>query len=98
MSGFSQGELGSNPPEPRSGENGGHRVSPELIEHRLSQLEQTAKENRQDVADIRQDITDIKIIVAKIESGMITKSQLVIALISVLVITAINLIVWMANS
>lgn len=93
MSGSPQGGLGGNPPEAGSGENGGRRggLSPELIEHRLDQLEQTAKENRKDVGDI-------KTIVTKIESGMITKSQLVIALISVLVITSINIIVWMANS
>ena len=93
MSGHPQGEFGGNPPEPGSGENGGRRgrLSPELIEHRLNQLEQTAKENREDVADI-------KITVTKIESGMITKSQLIVALISILFITAINLIVWMANS
>ena len=92
MSSLSQEELGGNPPEPGSGANGGRKsgLSPELIEHRLTELEQTAKENRKDLADI-------KTIVTKIESGMITKSQLVIALISVLVITAINLIVWMAN-
>ena len=93
MSGLSQSELGGNPLEPGSGGNGGRKggLNPELVEHRLSELEQTAKENREDVADIKTTVT-------KIESGMITKNQLVIALISVLVITAINLIVWMANS
>ena len=93
MSDFPQEGVGGNPPEPGSGENRGRRggSNPELVEHRLSQLEQTAKENRKDVADI-------KTTVIKIESGMITKSQLIITLISVLVITAINLIVWMADS
>lgn len=93
MSTPSQGDIGGNPPVPRSRENGGRRdgLNPELVEHRLDQLEQTAKENRKDIADIKTTVT-------KIEEGMITKSQLILALISVLAITAINLIVWMANS
>lgn len=88
-----QGDIGGNPPVPRSRENGARRdgLNPELVEHRLNQLEQTAKENRKDIADIKTTVT-------KIEEGMITKSQLILVLISVLAITAINLIVWMANS
>ena len=91
MSGLQQEELGGNPAVPGSGENGGRRnLSPELIEHRLGQLEQTTKKNGEDIADI-------KITVTKIESGMITKSQLVLVLVSLLFITAMNLIVWMAK-
>lgn len=87
-----QGDIGGNPPVPGSRENGGRRdgLNPELVEHRLNQLEQTAKENRKDIADIKTTVT-------KIEEGMITKSQLILTLVSVLAITAINLIVWMAN-
>lgn len=93
MSTPSPGDIGGNPLEPSPRGNGGRRdgLNPELVEHRLDQLEQTAKENREDIADIKTTVT-------KIESGMITKSQLILALISMLAITAINLIVWMANS
>ena len=93
MSTPSQGDIGGNPPVPRSRENGGRRdgLNPELVEHRLNQLEQTAKENKEDIADIKTTVT-------KIKEGMITKRELILALISVLAITTINLIVWMTKS
>ena len=68
-----QEDFGSNPPVPGSGENGGRRgeLNPELVEHRLNELEVSTKKTSEDVQDIRNSIT-------RIEAGMITKTQLVI--------------------
>lgn len=66
-----QGDFGGNPPVPGSGENGGRRdgLSPELVEHRLNELEGKTKEIAQEVKGIA---SSVKVI----ETGMITKKEL----------------------
>lgn len=65
MSGLPETGIGSNPPEPRSRENGDRKggANPELVEHRLNQLEGSTQK-------IEKDISDLRVSVGKIEEGM----------------------------
>ena len=65
MSGSPERDIGGNPPEPGSRENGGRKggLNPELVDHRLNQIEGSTKK-------IEKDISDLRVSVGKIEEGM----------------------------
>ena len=65
MSGLPERDIGGNPPEPGSRENRGRKdeLNPELVEHRLNQIEGSTKK-------IEKDISDLRVSVGKIEEGM----------------------------
>ena len=92
MSNSTQDNPSGNSPEPNLGANGGRKggLNPELVEHRLNELEAKTKEIAQDVKTLLLSVEAIK---TEMKS-MITQKQLVTTLITMLALVVVNVLLW----